>query len=467
LDKQKIFPSILTSVAFSILIFQISTVIDINAQLKNDSTGSTPIIISDPNLKSQVVFEENIEIEENSLSPVSSMAFLSPNEILLLDKGKGLVKKIINGTLIDEPLVDVAVGNEFERGLVGIATNVDASAEKGFNNRNITNVYLYFTQSSHSEDGKDYCPWPQPCVPEYEPIGNRLYKYQLKNDRLTNPKLLLDLPAEPGAVHNGGALLIGPDNNIYIVVGDLVFPRTEPGSITKAENYQNGTEPDGRAGILRITQDGRVVSVGNSESKGILGNTHPLNKYYAYGIRNSFGMDFDPVSGKLWDAENGPVYGDEINLVEPGFNSGWKKVQGIWKPVGEEKAALESHPDILDFDGEGKYSSPEFIWNETVAPTALKFFDSDKLGKQYENDMFVGDVNNGNIYRFELNKDRNELKLDGVLKDRIANSTKELTNVIFAKGFGVITDLDVGPKDGYLYVLSHKGTKVTITRILP
>lgn len=81
--------------------------------------------------------------------------------------------------------------------------------------------------------------------------------------------------------------------------------------------------------------------------------------------------------------------------------------------------------------------------------------------------MFVGDVNNGNIYRFELNKDRNELKLDGVLKDRIANSTKELINVIFAKGFGLITDIEVGPKDGYLYVLSHKGAKVTITRILP
>ena len=56
--------------------------------------------------------------------------------------------------------------------------------------------------------------------------------------------------------------------------------------------------------------------------KGILGNTYPLNLYYAYGIRNSFGMDFDPVTGKLWDTENGPDYGDEINLVEPGFNSG-------------------------------------------------------------------------------------------------------------------------------------------------
>ena len=60
---------------------------------------------------------------------------------------------------------------------------------------------------------------------------------------------------------------------------------------------------------------------------------HSLNKYYAYGIRNSFGIDFDPVTGNLWDTENGPGFGDEINLVEPGFNSGWSRVQGYMGTV--------------------------------------------------------------------------------------------------------------------------------------
>lgn len=54
--------------------------------------------------------------------------------------------------------------------------------------------------------------------------------------------------------------------------------------------------------------------------------------YYGYGIRNSFGIYFDPITGKLWDTENGPNYGDEINLVEPGFNSGWSQIQDVWKP---------------------------------------------------------------------------------------------------------------------------------------
>ena len=96
---------------------------------------------------------------------------------------------------------------------------------------------------------------------------------------------------------------------------------------TMAQNYQNGSSPDGRSGILRITQDGK--SVGN----GILDNKSPLDLYYAYGTRNSFGIDWDPVTGDLWDTVNGPHYADEINRVEPGFNSGWVSVQGIWKPT--------------------------------------------------------------------------------------------------------------------------------------
>ena len=90
-------------------------------------------------------------------------------------------------------------------------------------------------------------------------------------------------------------------------------------------------------------------------------------------------MDFDPLSGSLWDTENGPWYGDEINLVEPGFNSGWKKVQGVWKPEGEQRGVLDLNPDVIEFDGKGKYSEPEFIWNNSVGPSAVKFLNSDAI----------------------------------------------------------------------------------------
>ena len=192
--------------------------------------------------------------------------------------------------------------------------------------------------------------------------------------------------------------------------------------------------------------------------------------YYAYGLRNSFGIDFDPVSGKLWDTENGPGFGDEINLVEPGFNSGWSQVQGMmeYQLETEEKLREEGknyyggpvapdRPDgLVDFNGIGEYSSPEFIWNQTVGVTSIKFLDSDKLGKDYQNDMFVGDFNNGNLYHFDLSEDRNQLLLNGTLEDRIANDQDELQKAILGHGFIGITDIEVGP-DGYLYVLSYAG----------
>jgi glucose/arabinose dehydrogenase len=197
----------------------------------------------------------------------------------------------------------------------------------------------------------------------------------------------------------------------------------------------------------------------------------PLNLYYAYGIRNSFGIDFDPVTGKLWDTENGEGYGDEINLVEPGFNSGHPVVQGIWagddeKTIEEKKGNLSSEEpnNLEDFGGKGKYSDPEFEWRQTVGPTAIVFLNSDKLGKQYENDMFVGDFHNGNIYHFDLNKNRTGLVLNGPLADKVGDTLRENKEITFGEGFHGITDLKVGP-DGYLYVVSHIDGK--IYRIVP
>jgi glucose/arabinose dehydrogenase len=122
---------------------------------------------------------------------------------------------------------------------------------------------------------------------------------------------------------------------------------------------------------------------------------------------------------------------------------------------------------LVDFGGKGKYRAPEFIWFQTVAPTALKFFNSVKLGKQYQNDMFVGDNNNGNLYDFKLNQSRTGLVLNGTLANKIANTPQDTQPVLFASGFGGsggITDLQVGPDDGYLYVLTLAGS---IYRIIP
>jgi hypothetical protein len=273
------------------------------------------------------------------------------------------------------------------------------------------------------------------------------------NNQLVNPKLLLDLPPAPGSKDNGGPVLIGPDSNVYSSIGHLAGDN-DIGHQTKAQNFENGPDADGTSGIHRVTQDGGTVG------SGILGSTRPLSTYYAYGVRNSFGMDFDPVTGILWDTENGPNFGDEINLVAPGFNSGWKDVMGL-APTGF------NYNGLVAFNGNGKYRDPEFVWEDTVAPTALLFFNNDKFGPEYKNDMFVGDYAYGRIYHFELNPQRDGLLLNGPLSDKKADSDSELQGVIFGEGFGVPTDLEIGP-DGMLYVLSLRdGAVYKVSRPTP
>lgn len=409
------------------------------------------------------------EVVADGLALPTTMAFLSQNDILVLEKDKGTVVRVIDGEVQPQPLLDVNVATEVERCMCGIAVSRNNETAK-------TYVFLYYTEAQDEDGGTA--------------IGNRLYRYELENGtseavsggsglataagtttnvsagKLVNPTLLLDLPAVPGPRHNGGAITIGPDNNLYIPIGDT---DKVTGGTTESQN--NAQLPaDGTGGILQITQDGEPVIDPNTGDY-IIGDDHPLNLYYAYGIRNSFGIDFDPVTGNLWDTENGPGYGDEINLVEPGFNSGWGKVMGIWTRgggdprEGESTIAPEQPEDLVNFDGRGHYHSPQLTWLYTVGPTAIKFLNSDEYGNGFKNDMFVGDVHNGNIYHFKLNEDRTELVIPEPVDDNVVDTDEESNAISFATGFAGISDIEVSPYDGYLYVVSLGQGKVY--RILP
>jgi glucose/arabinose dehydrogenase len=379
--------------------------------------------LGDPDLRESTFKLDKIV---DGFSRPTGMSFLGPNDFLVTEEDTGKVKRVIDGR-ISQTVLDVDVSTNDSRGLIGIdSTNV---ANKTF-------VFLYFTESSSKDDG--------------EPIGNRLYRYELINGQLTDQKLLLDMPAGPGSKDNGGPIVIGPDNNVYSVVGHVAGDG-DKGHETKAQNFKRGPDADGSSGIHRITIDGNIVD------SGILGSTESLDTYYAYGIRNTFGMDFDPITSKLWITENGVYSSDEINLVEPGFNGGWKHVTGL-------APSNFDYTELVTFNGSGKYSDPEFVWNNTVSPTALLFFNSDKFGPEYKNDMFVGDYEFGRIYHFGLNSERDALLLNGSLADKIADNDSELQNNIFGEDFGVPTDLEIGP-DGMLYVSSLRdGTIYRISR---
>jgi aldose sugar dehydrogenase len=184
-----------------------------------------------------------------------------------------------------------------------------------------------------------------------------------------------------------------------------------------------------------------------------------LTRYFAYGIRNSFGMDFEPVTGKLWITENGDNAYDEINIVEPGFNSGWHKVMG---PIARTNVTVEN--DLTIFNG-AKYEDPVFSWYAPVGVTDIEFLNSSELGDRYKNNIFVGDINYGNLYFFEVNQDRSGLTFhDPRLLDLVADPVKEdvrgeLSSLILGEGFGRITDVESGP-DGFLYILTYEDGKI-------
>jgi glucose/arabinose dehydrogenase len=464
--------TLVTLMLISVIIvyyYSVTTQVSIYAQELLYSTANvepSDPYITDPNF--------TVETLATGLKVPTDMAFLSNDVILVLEKNNGTVRKVVNGTVLQDPLLDVAVATKDERGMLGIeiAENVGQ-----------TYVFLYYTEA-REVDGED-------LQGIGSPLGNRLYRYELNNSNnnnnsndsssnnggeLVDGTLLLDLPAV-ASYNNGGKIKIGPDRNLYITVGDQQDPtQQEPLThLTTTQNMPKGRFPDGTGGILRLTQDGKPV-------ENILGGQYPVDLFYAYGIRNSFGIDFDPVTGRLWDTEIGPNGRDEINIVEPAFNSGWRKIQGL-ADSQSQVSGLVKFPGLsgrqysivglmeeLSYRIQGfggKYSDPEFVWQDPVVPTAIEFLDSKLFGGKYQNDIFVGSFNYGRILHFHLNEQRDALYLRGPLEDKIEHNAQGYVPVVFGKNFGRIVDLETGP-DGCLYVLSLSADNDgKIYRILP
>ena len=436
------------------------------------------------------VVDPNLAVRRvvGGLSQPTTMSFIGAAEFLVLEKASGKVQRVVNGTL-HSTVLDLAVNSGSERGLLGIALHPGFPANPG--------VYLYWTESSTGADTTVLSQTPL--------LGNRVDRYVWNGSTLTFDRNIIRIRAiqqdagqpERGN-HDGGVLRFGPDGKLYIVIGDL-------GRRGQMQNLANGPfgpgipddqfggpEPDDAhlsGAIVRLNDDGTTPAdnpffAAGAAVPGEAGAN--IQKLFAYGIRNTFGMDFDPASGTLWLEQNGDDSFTELGRVLPGMNGGWVQVMGPISRIGQFKE-IETSPrffglqqvrwpptNIADSPAEAMsrlfmlpgahYSDPEFSWKFEVAPAGLGFLSSRALGPQYENDLFLGaarpTLQGGHLFRFNLTGNRRKIAVDDPrLEDRVADNLDkfditESESLLFGTDFGIGTDIRTGP-NGNLFIVSN------------
>jgi glucose/arabinose dehydrogenase len=445
------------------------------------AAGNVPTMV-DPNLSVHTVV--------TGLSQPTSMAFIGLNDFLVLEKDTGRVRRVTNGVL-QGTVLDLAVNSASERGLLGIALHPNFNIN-GF-------AYLYWTESNTGVDSTN--------LGDVALLGNRVDHYLWNGSTLTFDRNLIKLracQADPNQPlrgnHNGGVLRFGPDGKLFILMGDngrRGFQQNVTSGGTVPDDQYGGPEPDNAhltGFILRLNDDGSTPTDNPfySAATNLTGEAAAnIKKLFAYGVRNGFGLAFDPLSGNLWDQENGDDAFDEMNRITAGSNNGWVQMMGPMSRVAQFKQIETTYgagnlqqlrwpPSLIADRPQGAlarlymlpgahYNDPEFSWKYPTPAAPLGFAQGRGLGPQFEGDMFVGAartfLDGGFLFRFKLTPDRLHFSFsDQRLTDLVADNLDkfditESESLLIGKDFGITTDIETGP-NGNLFVVSNSNSAV-------
>ncbi|HYS09789.1 MAG TPA: PQQ-dependent sugar dehydrogenase [Myxococcales bacterium] len=491
-QSSKIRRSVLLVIGVSAALVAVATRAPVSAQVAGPS-------LVDPNLAVRTVV--------TGLQQPTSMAFIGADDFLVLEKASGRVMRVVNG-VVQGAVLDLAVNSASERGLLGIALHPDfpvAGAkheddDEDEDRKPNPGVYLYWTESTTGADSANLADVPL--------LGNRVDRFVWNGSSLSFDRNVIKLhafQADAGQTlrgnHNGGVLKFGPDGKLYIVIGDngrrgwmQNLPcgptATCPGPTVQDDQF-GGPAPDNAhltGVILRLEDDGATprnnpfFRAGAAMGGEVGAN---IQRVFAYGVRNTFGMDFDPVSGTLWLEENGDDSFTQLRRITAGENSGWVQIRGPVSRIAEYKA-IETSPaffglqqirwpptNIANTPQEAlarlfvlpgsHYEDPELSWKFEVAPAGIGFLHGRRLGKEYKNGLFMGGarttLEGGHIFRFQLTSNRKDLRFaDPRLEDRVADNIAkfditESESLLFGRNFGIATDFLTGP-NGNLFVVS-------------
>ena len=448
-------------------------------------TGPTLV---DPGVQASIVL--------SGLDQPTAMAFLSETDFIVLEKATGRVKYFIPGAPgagAATTVLDLAVNSNSERGLLGVALHPLFPINP--------RVYLYWTESTTGADTAN--------ADETPLLGNRVDSFIWNGASLTHDRNLIRLRAlqqdagQPSrGNHDGGVLRFGPDGKLYVVVGDLgrrglmqnlrFGPSASPDGPLVADDQLGGPEPDDEhlsGVVLRLNDDGTTPADNpffNVQTNLTGEAAANVKKVFAYGVRNSFGMDFDPLTGFLWTQENGDDSFDEINRVTAGFNGGWIQLMGPssrvaefkqietarsgglqqlrWPPerIADTPAAALARLFVLPGS---QYREPEFSWKFAIAPAAIGFVRGGALGPATRGTLLVGasrpTLYGGYLFRVPLDAERRGvLAAHPSIADKVADNldkfeATESAPFDFGRDFGVVTDIKSLLRTVYVVSLSH------------
>ena len=354
------------------------------------SLGSRALAANPPTLGTEALPSgARVETVLADLNDPVAMAFDPQGRLFYTEKDTGNVRLYAGGKLQPAPVINFKVDNGSEHGLLGITIDPD------FNSNHY--IYVYYT-----------CGPSQGCQPQGAPFENRVVRFVENNGTGANPIVIFTSP-QYAPFHVGGNIHFGPDGKLYVTIGESGNPA----------NSQDVTVRNGK--IHRINSDGSMPTDNPKFSQ-----PGALPSLYAMGVRNSFDFTFDPVvKGRMFASENGPGCDDELNLIQPGGNYGWRP----------DYPCDDNNPDphfnttpSLWFVGQGSCC---------VAPTGITVYTGGTI-PQWQNALFMATYKDA-LYHFYLNADRTGI-----------------TAVNKVQGLGPGMDLETGP-DGALYYIEGGG----------
>ncbi len=331
-----------------------------------------------------------------------ALTFL-PNGDLLVTEHGGRLRIVRDGVLDPEPLAGIPeVFTRRRKGLMDIALHP----------RFAENQFVYFTYHQQSSEHR-MAGTPVLARGKFEGRGALVEVRDL---------FVADAPYMGGA--QTARIAFGPDGKVYMVIG---VPTRNP--VGQAESAQDPADHAGK--VLRLNDDGTVP-----EDNPFVDTPGYRPEIYALGIRNANGFAFHPETGELWETENGPQGGDEVNIIRAGANYGWPVVS-YGRAYSGDLTGTYSGPQQTARQAEG-IDDPIFFWNPSISPAGMLFYTGDRF-PNWQGDLFVGALRGREVQRLIFN-DRGLLVRQQSLLRELRQRIREVRQ---------------GP-DGLIYVLTDE-----------